>query len=113
MGTVLQLVLAIVAAASLAACADPKTSSENGTLHRIGLTAGPLLQPQPFVIASRPETVQPTPFIYAEPPARSDVPLTAEQQKQLEASLAADAETPPPLTPRKKAPVNQRISPLF
>lgn len=102
----------LIGAAVLTGCADP-SGSQSSLLHRTGLTAGPLPAPKPFVVQSRPTSPQPYPGIYADPPARSDALLQPTEQQQLEASLSAKAQSPPPLTRRKKPLVNQRISPLF
>jgi hypothetical protein len=54
-----------------------------------GLVSGPLPEPQPFVVQSRPAGVAAYPAVGGPPPARSDRVLTLQERRALEAQLKA------------------------
>ncbi len=80
------LVVAALATAVLAGCAGNTVKSTSRTF---GLTSGPLPQPQPFVVESRPAPTKVFPVIGTQPPPRSDRILSMSERKSLEAGLLA------------------------
>ncbi|MDQ0393782.1 hypothetical protein [Labrys monachus] len=82
---ILSIVVAVVAGSGLAGCA----ATSRDTAHTFGLTSGPLPQPQPFIVDSRPAGSKVYPIVGTTPPARSDRVLSMEQRKALESSLLA------------------------
>ena len=83
-------ILSIVVVAALAGPGLAGCAAMSGTEGRyFGLVSGPLPQPQPFVVQTRPAPTKVYPIVGTTPPARSDRVLPVAQRKALESSLLA------------------------
>lgn len=94
------IVLAAMAGLTLTGCA-----ATTGAIP--GLTSGPLPEPKPFVVATRPAKTDQYPLIGRTPPARAEKPMTPAEVEKLEADLDAAAGVkkkrklpPPPVQPQ-------------
>src|ERR1700744_5107271 len=93
---ILSIVVVTLAGLGLTGCA---AATAGNTGRYFGFVSGPLPQPQPFVVETRPAKPSSTyPTIGTVPPPRSDQVLPTDQRKALENSLLATpgrAKTPP------------------
>jgi hypothetical protein len=80
-------VLAGAMALALAGCA----AAGNHAALIPGLTSGPLPEPKPFVVDSRPPQTQQYPSIGYTPPPRREPPMTQAETDKLDADLQAAA----------------------
>jgi len=94
------MVLAVVAGLALTGCASTSRAIP-------GLTSGPLPEPKPFVVATRPPQSNEYPVIGHTPPPRAEKPMTPAEVAKLEADLDAAAGIrkkrklpPPPVQPQ-------------
>ena len=78
------MVLAALAGLALTGCASTSRSIP-------GLTSGPLPEPKPFVVATRPAQTEQYPQIGHTPPPRAEKPMTPAEGEKLEADLDAAA----------------------
>jgi len=78
-------------ALALTGCAATPARTEKVATMIPGLTSGPLPEPQPFVLETRPPETAVYPTIGYTPPPRREKPMTAAETAKMDADLQAAA----------------------